>query len=133
MNLTMNIKLKEAIISFFFYGGENNITRKEIKKIRKEIPRFKNGKLCELTPEQERLHRELDCREMINSCLCYGSSFIESHYSESYIKELGKDRVIEIYNEQKNDFDKAIVLNNVYEDGEGCSYNAIKWEDEIEI
>lgn len=109
------------------------MTRKQIKKIRKEIPRFENGIPCELTPEQKQLHRELDCREMINSCLCYGSSFLKSRYSEPYVKELGKERVLELYNEQKVDFDKAIVLHNVYEDSEGVSYNSIKWEDEIEI
>ena len=109
------------------------MTRKEIKKRRKEVPRFENGKPRNLTPEQQRLHRELDCREMINSCLCYGDNFIESRYSENYIKELGKERVLELYNEQKSDFDKAIVFHNVYEDSEGCSYNSIKWEDEIEI
>ena len=46
------------------------MTEKQIEKIRKEIPQFENGISCELTPEQKRLHRELDCRDMINSCLC---------------------------------------------------------------
>ena len=78
------------------------MTGKQIEKIRKEIPQFENGIPCELTPEQKRLHRELDCRDMIS----YGSSFLESRYSEPYIQELGKERVIELYNEQKTDFDK---------------------------
>ena len=104
------------------------MTGKQIEKIRKEIPQFENGIPCELTPEQKRLHRELDCRDMIS----YGSSFLESRYSEPYIQELGKERVIELYNEQKTDFDKAIVFHNVYENSELCSYNSIKWEDEIE-
>ena len=84
------------------------MTGKEIKKIRTEIPRFRNGVACNLTAEQKQLHRELDCREMINSCLCYGSNFLESRYSEPYIQDLGRERVIEIYNEQKIDFDKEI-------------------------
>lgn len=109
------------------------MTRKEIEKIKKQIPRFENGAPCKLTREQERLHRELDCRDMINSCLCYDTNFLESHYSKPYIQELGKKRVLELYNEQKADFDKAKVLHNVYEDGEGLSYNSIKWEDEIEM
>ena len=94
------------------------MTGKQIEKIRKEIPQFENGISCELTPEQKRLHRELDCRDVINSCLCYGSSFLESRYSEPYIRELGKERVIEFYNEQKTDFDEVIVFHNVYEDSE---------------
>lgn len=109
------------------------MTGKQIEKIRNEIPRFENGVPCKLTPEQKLLHRELDCREMINSCLIYGSSFLKTRYSEPYIEELGKKRVLELYNEQKSDFDKAIVFHNVYEDSEGCTYNSIKWEDEIEI
>lgn len=109
------------------------MTGKEIEKIRNEIPQFEKGIPCKLTIEQERLHKELDCREMINSCLCYGSDFLGISYSEPYIKELGKERVLELYNEQKTDFDKAIVLHNVYEDCEGCSYNSIKWKDEIEM
>lgn len=109
------------------------MTGKQIEKIRNEIPRFENGIPCKLTPEQKQLHKELDCRDMINSCLCYGSKFLGTRYSETYIKELGEKRVLELYNEQKTDFDKAIVFHNVYEDSEGCSYNSIKWEDEIEI
>ena len=120
-------------MSFFFVGKENFNDRKTNRKIRNEIPQFENGIPYKLTPEQKALHRELDCREMINSCLCYGSNFLESRYSEPYIQDLGRERVIEIYNEQKIDFDKAIVLHNVYEDGEGVTYNSIKWEDEIEI
>lgn len=109
------------------------MTDKEIEKIRNEIPQFENGIPCKLTKEQEQLHRELDCRKMINSCLCYGYSFIESHYSSPYIEELGMGRVLELYNEQKADFDKAKVLHNVYEDSEGVSYNSIQWEDDLEI
>lgn len=109
------------------------MTGKEIKKIRTEIPRFRNGVACNLTAEQKQLHRELDCREMINSCLIYGSKFLGTRYSEKYIKELGEKRVLELFDEQKADFDKAVVFHNVYEDSEGISYNSIKWEDEIEI
>lgn len=108
------------------------MTDKEIEKIRSEIPQFKNGIPCKLTPTQELLHKELDCREMINSCLCYGTDFLNSEYSKPYIKKLGKKRVVELFNEQKVDFDKAIVFYNVWEDNEGNSYNSIKWVDELE-
>ena len=109
------------------------MTDNQIRKIRKEIPRFENGIPCKLTKEQEQLHRELDCREMINSCLCYDTDFLNSQYKDRYIKDLGEQRVKELYNEQKKHFDRAIVLHNVYEDGEGVSYNSIQWEDELEI
>ena len=109
------------------------MTGKQIEKIRNEIPQFENGIPYKLTPEQKALHRELDCREMINRCLIYGSKFLGTRYSEKYIKELGEKRVLELFDEQKADFDKAVVFHNVYEDSEGISYNSIKWEDEIEI
>ena len=76
------------------------MTGKEIKKIRTEIPRFSNGVACNLTAEQKQLHRELDCREMINSCLCYGSNFLESRYSEPYIQDLGRERLKYIMNKR---------------------------------
>ena len=61
-----------AFLFFYFMKGviENNMTGKEIEKIKSEIPQFKNGIPCKLTSTQELLHKELDCREMINSCLC---------------------------------------------------------------
>lgn len=106
------------------------MTRSEIKKLRKENPRFQKDIV--LTEEQKKLHRELDCREMINSCLCYGDDFLKSRYSKSYIQDIGEKRVIELYNEQKADFDKAIVLHDTYQDGEGVSYNSIVWADELD-
>ena len=108
------------------------MTGKEIENLKNKNPRFKDGIPCKLTKEQKQLHKELYCREMINSCLCYGQDFLNSEYKDSYIEELGKERVIELYNEQKEDFSKAKVLYNVHEDSEGCSYNSIIWADELE-
>lgn len=82
------------------------MTNKEIKKLRDENPQFQNGIPCKLTPKQEKLIKELDCREMINSCLCYGIDFLKSEYKDDYIKDIGEDRVKEIYNEQLEDFKK---------------------------
>lgn len=107
------------------------MTRIEIKKARKENSRFING--FQLTKEQEKLHKELDCREMINSCLCYGTDFLNSKYKNKYMEELGEDRVIELYNEQKADFEKSTVIHDIFEDSEGVSYNSIKWNDEMDL
>lgn len=103
------------------------MTEKEIKKLRRENPRFNGGWL---TKEQEQLHKELDCRQMINSCLCYWTDFINSRYSDSYIEELWEKKVVELYYEQLKDFEKAEVLYNVYEDWEWCTYNSIKRADD---
>lgn len=111
-------------------GG--TMTDTQIEKLRKEVPQFINGTPCKLTEEQQQLHRELDCRDMINSCLCYGYDFLNSSYSNPYIIELGIDRVKQLYKEQKEDFDKATVLHNIGTDSEGNSYNSIVWADEIQ-
>ena len=57
---------------------------------------------------------------------------MESNYSKPYIEELGKKRVLELFYEQKDDFERATIINSVYEDGEGNSYNSIKWADGVE-
>lgn len=67
---------------------------------------------------------------MINSCLCYWTRFLESRYKDDYIEKLGEARVLELYNEQKADFDKSVVKHNVYTDWEWCTYNSIKRRDE---
>lgn len=107
------------------------MTNKEIEAAKDKLPPlFINGTLCEFTPEQERLRKELSCREMINSCLCYNENFMNSRYSKSYVDELGEKRVAELFAEQKADFEKATVRSDVYTDGEGVSYNSIIWADE---
>lgn len=67
---------------------------------------------------------------MINSCLIYWTRFLESRYKDDYIEKLGEARVLELYNEQKEDFDKSEVMYNVYTDWEWCTYNSIKRRDE---
>ena len=104
------------------------MTEKEIKQLRRDNPRFNKDK--PLTELQKRLHRELDCREMINSCLCYWDKFFDWRYELKYINELWEKRVIELYYEQLKDFEKSTVIRWVFTDEEGCTYNSIKWRDE---
>lgn len=103
------------------------MTDKQIKqakeKLRKENVRF-------LDPRNV----ELDCRDMINSIMCYAPSLdikeIQSNlYLDSYRKELGSETVNRLIDEQLEDFKKATVMHNVYIDSEGCSYNSIIWAD----
>ncbi len=75
-------------------------------------------------------YEEASCRSMINSCLVYWTRFLESRYKDDYIEKLGEARVLELYNEQKEDFDKSEVKYNVYTDWEWCTYNSIKRRDE---
>ena len=83
-----------------------------------------------ISDKDKKTFKELSCRNMINSCLIYGERFLESIYKNDYIKELWETRVKELYDEQLDDFKKATVYHNVYEDWEGCTYNSIKRADD---
>lgn len=117
------------------------MTRKEIEAARKSLPRILDIPRRNWTDKQRKTDDELDCREMINSCLCYGGiegfwqkfdSFPEGwhSYADRYIAKLGEKRVREIVAEQERDFAKATVSYDVYTDCEGCTYNSIRWVDE---
>ena len=115
------------------------MTQKQMDAIKATLPRFNEPR----TAEQKRIGTELACRDMINSCLVYnGEKFGREHffndrpwsnadiYADEYIKELGAERVNEIFEEQLADFRNAIVYRGVFTDDEGVTYNSIKWADE---
>lgn len=118
------------------------MTRKEIEEAKKKLPRMLDVRYSDWTHEQKVLSEELDCRSMINSCLCYGGihtfwevcpwRYAEKSYAEPFVKKLGIKRVKELVSEQETDFAKATVKHNVFTDGEGVSYNTIVWADETE-
>ena len=113
------------------------MTQKEIDAVRATLP----GIMMPCTPEQRRLGDELDCRDMINSCLIYGQGydFYDTRtgnfgrYAVRYIKYLGVETVERLWNEQCADFAKAIVNKSVYTDSEGCTYNSCIWADEQNV
>lgn len=93
--------------------------------------------MSQWTEEQRMLECELACREMINSCLAYGSirdfwrvNYRGHSYADSYVRRLGKEKVVELAEEQESDFAKATVLHDVYTDSEGVTYNSVIWADE---
>jgi hypothetical protein len=104
------------------------MTWKQIKALRNGLPPMYRRN--ELTKEEKQLHNELDCREMINSCLIYWTDFLNSRYKEMYIEDLWIRRVKQLYNEQKSDFEKAEIKYCVYEDSEWWTYNSIKRADD---
>lgn len=117
------------------------MTIKQIEAARKRLPRLYDVPWKSWTENQRQLYEELSCREMVNSCLCYGGisgfwrkfdGFPEGwhSYADTYIAKLGEDLVREIVAEQERDFAKATVFRNVYTDCEGCTYNSIRWIDE---
>ena len=86
------------------------------------------------------LKKELSCIEMINSILAYNNFYergltaedvVEEqesrkyNYLKDYINEFGRDRVVELVQNQMNDID--VVEKCVFTDNEGVMYNSIKW------
>ena len=123
------------------------MTRKEIEaaeeKLVKQYHDYEtNTNFREPTHEERLAYEELQCREMINSILIYGSSADKGSYSyEKYLKPyiegdhwhkylLSEARVDELIAEQKDSLSRAVVKANAYEDSEGCTYNSCKWEDD---
>jgi hypothetical protein len=107
-------------------------------------PYFPDNLKQPITKEDETLYKELSCREMINSCLIYGSDpfrkitkwwyghgHCERSYMSDYEDKLGVERVRQLYEEQKFDISQAKVHHNVHTDSEGLSYNSITWADEL--
>ena len=107
------------------------MTDKQIKAAKATLPQWKDGKAPFLTPEQHQLNRELQCRDMINSILCYNGkeNIMNNKYIHDYINDLGLDAVERLCDEQIADFENAIVKEGVYA-SEGVSYNSIIWADD---
>jgi hypothetical protein len=108
------------------------MTDKQIQAAKAALPKWISGKKTIYTPEQKQLNKELWCREMINSILCYHGErdIMKNRYLQDYIKELGLETVQRLCDEQIADFRQAIVMRNVFTDSEGLSYSAIVWADE---
>lgn len=111
------------------------MTRREIESAKASLPSRTQIPFSEWTDEQKQLDRELSCREMINSILCYDGEdgLLNNEYLEKYIPELGLSIVQRLCDEQLVDFKKATVVKNVFTDNEGVSYNSIKWADELSL
>lgn len=90
-----------------------------------------------------REEKEISCRKMINSLLCYNyydikdaKAILEAErgrhydYLKKHVDELGEERVIELIEEQRASI--FAVLFNVDEDSEGVMYNSLVWKDEQE-
>lgn len=122
----------------------NEATRKQIKQeeddLRKQGVGWVNGEYHKGTPEQEKRMKELSCCEMLDSIICYGPKFTNGedvvayeennyrNYLEDYIKDLGRERVVELAQEQLEDIKE--IIKDVGTDSEGVMYNSIKYVDE---
>lgn len=120
------------------------MTQKQIDAARATLPSLCSVPWQNWTLEQKTLSVELDCRNMINSCLVYEgikhgialfyeehpSGFFTESYAKRYICIIGADRVKELVDEQVKDFENATVFPNVSVDSENVVYNSVKWGDE---
>ena len=109
---------------------------KEIKEIKRHL--YDSKDWLDVNSNDRKLYEEMSLREMIMSCLVYNEDIFTSinwngaseYYGQPYVNEyidiLGKDRVMAIYNDQKNYFEtKCKVKRNVYQDSEGLTYNTL--------
>lgn len=108
------------------------MTDKQIKQVRAQLPRRTQIPWSNWTDEEKRIDREMSCREMINSILCYDGKeeILKDWYLKKYIDELGLETVQRLCDEQIADFENAIVKRNVFTDSEGINYHSIIWVDE---
>lgn len=113
---------------------------KEIKAI--EDIMLHNKEWKNINSSARKLYEEMSLRNMIMSCLTYGndifttkdingvSDYYGRPYADEYIDILGYDRVMEIYNDQKEYFDtKCKVKKDIYTDSEGVTYNSLIEDD----
>lgn len=74
-----------------------------------------------------------DCYEMVESLFVYHycpsadpANVIKSRYLCDYVAELGKETVYKIIAYVARSIDR--IESDVYEDGEGCSYNTVYYK-----
>jgi hypothetical protein len=108
------------------------MTRKELEKAKKSLPKWKDGKPPVYTYEQMLLKEKISCIDMIDSILIYNGSkgIFDNRYLKDYINELGLKTVAELVIGQVEDISKSTILRGVHTDNEGLSYNSIIWYDE---
>lgn len=77
----------------------------------------------------------IHCCEMAESLFAYGfasldkpEDVLKSRYMEDYIKEFGADKVVELARKVADSIDR--IEYDVFTDGEGCSYNSVKYKDD---
>ena len=77
----------------------------------------------------------ITCCEMAESLFAYGyasldkpEDVLKSQYMEDYIKEFGADNVVELARAVADSIDH--IEYDVFTDGEGCSYNSVKYKND---
>ncbi len=111
--------------------------KKELhEKINAQCKQFPGMKLEIKDKKLINERNELSCIEMINSLLCYDCAGFknaeevmqreENNYLKTYVEKLGRERVVELIQEQIDSIEH--VESGVFVDDEFVSYNSIVWK-----
>jgi len=91
----------------------------------------------EKSDEFYRYSRETACIDMLHSILTYSDpetwtvdNILKDHYMQQYIKELGKDTVANLIQQEIAEYQDATIDYNSYTDSEGLSYNSVRFRDD---
>lgn len=87
------------------------------------------------TDEENTEEEELSCISMLHSILTYSNDHsiekvMSDRYLQSYINELGEQRVRELAQQEIEEFANATINRNVHTDSEGVSYNSVTFRDD---
>ena len=92
------------------------------------------GKWDHFSKREQQELEEMSCRSMINSCLLYGRTGFYNdetgtfgRYGEDYVKRLGRDIVLQLWEAQKERFSHART-HYAGTDSEGGGYYSIEWD-----
>lgn len=108
---------------------------------------LRGKRYSELSDEEKKLYQELSCRSMINSILAYtkidwngdrpsAKEIVDAqdkqykNYLKEYIDIFGKDRVIELVQEQMDRIEDVDWDTDT--DSEGLSYNSIRYKESLD-
>ena len=119
-------------------SGDKGLSEDKIDEMRWALPDL----FKDMTDEQKQIFEELSLREMVMSCLVYGSDIHTKEnnvslgkyrgkpYVAEYYDTLGKDVTEEIIKQQTDYFNRGKVIKDVGTDSEGVTYNSFEEPEE---
>lgn len=131
--------ISDFMRSDFTESKKQETTDKELQSMKAKIPNYTQVPYAEWTDEQKELDNIISCIRMIHSLLIYNypnatekdiEHILADKYLQEHIKTLSREKVRELLAKEIKEFESATVHRDVYTDGEGVSYNSVKFKDE---
>ena len=136
-----NIIERKIKTAYDYVMQNNGLTSNELEEIQDMLEDALHAKygLYYLQGGDKRTDKEriaceaINCRQMAISCIVYGTdyNFVENgeltKYGVQYGEVLGKELAIRLFNNQKQLISRSKIKTNVFEDGEGVTYNSVVW------